>query len=208
MKRRSFLKLFSYSSVAGLAAHTGIYRSLASSRYYQHFGLSLPVPESWVSYSLENIIALQGRQQYRSLPDDDEYDETIYPLLVFSKYREPTEKMNPSIVIFGCELPEWHDEISLVEFAASLEDDYSRLVENHFVVEPTLCESLGGRESAKTVTSYLHRGTDGTSHQVQRTSYLLKSDKFVFLIFLTHSSGDSERADDVFRKFVREFRIS
>jgi hypothetical protein len=191
--RRQFLKLFSAAFVMKALSDKAFCRQ--SSSYFESdtLGLKFVVPRDW--YAMDGISVLT-KVDKQVLTRHDPESISATPLMVFTRYEEPTPLMNPSIGLFVDALESWMGDLS--SFADASFEHYSSSLSNpkhELRPKPVL---LSNHLWQNSIMTFDFVGASGFRHRVRMRSFLTFLRGNLVMLNLTDSENGPERATKEF----------
>ncbi len=207
MDRRNFLKLFAASSAVAIFDHATYGIDKTNGWVFAEQGIKFTAPLGWEILNARDILGLKGTQVFEEVDDASEAESfTPTPVVAFTKYREPTPKANPSILVFIDKAPEWI-ATHTVETLSLFEDDYSRLVKNHKFHTHAQTASIGNIIGARSEVSFLFEEVNGNDCLIRRESNIMCKGNYVFMMILTDAPEHLEQAQTEFNTFKKSIEF-
>lgn len=207
MDRRSFLRMFSAASAVSLVSGSGLTKMLNRGLDLPGWGLYLEEPIGWTRMTAPEMVALRGQQTWAegSAYATEEIAQPT-PVLAFSRYPEPTPRMNPTILVFADRLPaeQAFEPLPAIRY---FESDYSENVHGYrLLAEPTMA-AFGNVVAARSKATFLIEESNGFAEQVARRSAIAVHRDLGFLVMMTDSLQGNEKAEAEFTDFERSLRF-
>jgi hypothetical protein len=162
-------------------------------------GVRFKVPRQWDFLSSERLLQV-GSDQILS---DDGISPT--PFCGYTKYPEPTPRMNPSIGVFLDRHNDWMGEDSS-EFASENAAFYATQVENAKIEAAGDAILVDGHLWTRTEIAFDFHGQDDFFERVRMLTLTTFTEDHVLLLNLTDSYSGSENAQEEFRTLVSSIR--
>jgi hypothetical protein len=191
MNRRRFLGLFSATTAATLARVPGMMTHQDSWVISEVLGVRFKVPRAWDLLSSERLLQVGSEQ----VLFDDGISPT--PFCGYTKYPEPTPRMNPSIGVFLDRHEEWMGENS-EEFAVENAAFYATQVENAVIETPGDRVLIDGHQWTRTKIAFDFNGQGGFFERVRMLTMTTFTEEHVLLLNLTDSFSGVEKAQEEF----------
>jgi hypothetical protein len=192
MDRRRFLSLFSAASAAAVLGSSGLLELPDSAIQLANFDVQFNPPRDWVKYvGYEVTEAFPAEDMV--LPDGAEMPDLANiptPILSFSKYREPIERLNPQIFFFADRIDEF-ETANVLELARFSEADFCGNVRNpRRLVRPQRIR-LNDFDAAVALQSFQFDDVRGLSVRAVRHITLFAHKSILYAIMMTNASSDT-----------------
>lgn len=202
MDRRSFLKLFSATSLASLGT-TGHLIAIEGQRFTSPLlGLEFSSPYGWHSHTTDEIQAQP--ENIIGTRDDDFCDEDYFtptPIVSFCKFKEPVPQFNPGIYLYADQYESWMDgPIQVLDLIVESIEEFGvgfRLINSVHLVE------LNKKEFAKvTLAQTLVLPSVDFRHDVINKFYMTEHNGFLIWFAFEESQKTGESMSITFNSTI------
>lgn len=169
-------------------------------------GISIVPPSGWHVTSIQEV--MRNRSQVR-LPDgqlEAGLRRATAPLFVFSKYREPSATLNPTVqVVLRPQPPSLPASATAMLRIASA--TFKKAFSDFVFVKPIQDAQVSGMRAAYMKATYTLRTTDQREHRVLSRTWLVPRGSFMFLIGMSGAPEGDDVCETEFAAALKSITI-